>query len=243
MNTRSVVDGFRRMYREQGSPKRAAGEKKYLKSQLHFYGATKPGVRQAVRLFHEANPDLTRDALIELVQALWRTDYHELRSTGIALLERCVDLLGVADMALVEDLVRRSETWAYVDWLAVNVGGTLVLRYKSARKVLPRWSRDEYMWIRRASMLVLLPSLKADDSDFPMFSRFAASMLEEKEFFIRKSIGWILRETGKKRPEECYGFLRKHVDGVSGLTLREGSKYLPAKLRRDLLARLAARPK
>lgn len=59
-------------------------------------------------------------------------------------------------------------------------------------------------------------------------------MLDEKEFFIRKAIGWVLREVSKKRPKLVFEFLREHRAEVSGLTLREGAKYLPAAQRRAL---------
>ena len=59
-------------------------------------------------------------------------------------------------------------------------------------------------------------------------------MLDEREFFIRKAIGWVLREVSKKRPELTYEFLKKHRDRVSGLSLREGAKYLPASQRKAL---------
>jgi 3-methyladenine DNA glycosylase AlkD len=60
-------------------------------------------------------------------------------------------------------------------------------------------------------------------------------MLGEREFFIRKAIGWVLREVGKRRPDLVFEFLRQHRDAVSGLTLREGAKYLPPAQRRALL--------
>ena len=66
-------------------------------------------------------------------------------------------------------------------------------------------------------------------------------MTLEKEFFIRKAIGWVLREVGKKRPELAFGFMSEHIDVVSGLSLREGSKYLPAPQRDQLLSRYRAR--
>jgi 3-methyladenine DNA glycosylase AlkD len=66
-------------------------------------------------------------------------------------------------------------------------------------------------------------------------------MLGEREFFIRKAIGWVLREVSKKRPKLAYEFLREHRDEVSGLTLSEGAKYLPPAQRRALrLAEKAA---
>ena len=59
-------------------------------------------------------------------------------------------------------------------------------------------------------------------------------MLDEQEFFIRKAIGWVLRETSKKRPKLVYDYLRPRRDRVSGLTLREGAKYLSDAQRRSL---------
>jgi 3-methyladenine DNA glycosylase AlkD len=59
-------------------------------------------------------------------------------------------------------------------------------------------------------------------------------MVGEKEFFIRKAIGWVLRDVSKKRPELAYAFLANHIHEVSGLTLREGAKYLSEAQREEL---------
>ena len=208
---------------------------------LVFYGVPLPAIRKTVKEYCNVNPDLSREHILELVSGLWKTDHHELRSVGIGILERRRALLFVKDMDVVEKLVRQSETWAYVDWLAVKVAGGLILDYPSAKRVLPRWSRDSNMWVRRSSMLALLPSLKRDRTDFSTFSSFASAMIEEKDFFIRKAIGWVLREVSKKRPDETFGFLDQHVDVVSGLTLREGSKYLSAARRGSLMKRYQSR--
>jgi 3-methyladenine DNA glycosylase AlkD len=70
---------------------------------------------------------------------------------------------------------------------------------------------------------------------FSVFAVLAVPMLGEKEFFIRKAIGWVLREVSKKDPAAVAAFLREHRADVSGLTMREGAKYLPAKERKALL--------
>jgi 3-methyladenine DNA glycosylase AlkD len=100
--------------------------------------------------------------------------------------------------------------------------------------ILERWSADDDFWLRRASLLAQLPALSAGGGDFELFASFAAGMVEEKEFFIRKAIGWVLRDVSKKRPQLAYEFLSEHIHEVSGLTLREGSKYLPEEQRDEL---------
>ena len=104
----------------------------------------------------------------------------------------------------------------------------------AARPVLERWSTDDNFWLRRASMLAQLPALRAGDGAFALFASFADRMVGEREFFIRKAIGWVLRDVSKKRPELVYGFLSENIHELSGLTLREGSKYLPADQREAL---------
>ena len=79
-----------------------------------------------------------------------------------------------------------------------------------------------------------LPGIRAGRPDLARFTRYAELMLAEREFFIRKAIGWVLREVSKKRPKLVFEFLREHREEVSGLTLSEGAKYLPAAQRRAL---------
>ena len=88
-------------------------------------------------------------------------------------------------------------------------------------------------------MLALLRPLRRGEGDFARFGRYADAMLEEKEFFIRKAIGWILRETSKKRPDLVWRWLSPRAERASGLTVHEGSKYLPAAQRKALLAKRA----
>jgi 3-methyladenine DNA glycosylase AlkD len=103
-----------------------------------------------------------------------------------------------------------------------------------AAAVLERWSREPDFWVRRASMLAQLPALRGGAGDFELFASFASRMVEEKEFFIRKAIGWVLRDVSKKRPDLAFDFLSEHIHEVSGLTFREGSKYLPEEQREAL---------
>ena len=147
---------------------------------------------------------------------------------AVALLERRAAILNRHDLGLVEVLVRRSHTWALVDWICTKVAAPLVERDPpGARSTLGRWSADDDFWVRRASMLAQLPALRAGGGDFDLFAFFASRMLDEKEFFIRKAIGWVLRDVSKKRPELVFEFLSCHSHEVSGLTMREAVKYLP----------------
>jgi 3-methyladenine DNA glycosylase AlkD len=224
---------FARRCHEHASVKRAVGEKAYLRSDLRFIGTMMPEIREASRDFARAHPELTRTELRRIVAELWSTDVFELRSCGIALLSRSAKRLEERDLPWLIGLIRRSKTWAHVDWLAGEVIASVVGESRSALRTLPAWARDEVFWVRRTALLAQLPQLRRERGDFELFARMAASMLGEREFFIRKAIGWVLREVSKKRPKLVFEFLREHRGEVSGLTLREGAKYLsPAQRRR-----------
>ena len=223
--------------RRRGTPERAEGAKAYLKSELDFLGVDAKGVRDTAREAFGRHPELGRDGVTALVLALWATDIFDLRAVGVGLLERHPDLLGTDDLGFVEDLLRRSRTWALVDWIATKVAAPIVARDRATHAVLDRWSRDPDFWLRRASMLALLPELRAGRGDFGLFERFASRMVGEREFFIRKAIGWVLRDTSRRRPELVHRFLSRHLGEVSGLTLREGAKYLSREQREELMKR------
>jgi 3-methyladenine DNA glycosylase AlkD len=239
-----ALGGFRRRFRALGNATRAAREKAYLKSTLRFHGVTVPQVRQTALAWAQRHPALTRGQLRALADALFATDYHDLRSLGIAVLERKKALLGPADLPWLVGHVRTTANWAHVDWLATKVIGPLVAALPAARRKaqLRRWARDPHLWIRRTALLAQHDVLRAGGGDFPLFAAIAAPLLPEREFFIRKAIGWILREVGKRRPELTFAFLKRHRARVAGLTFREGSKHLPAAMRAALAAVPAARP-
>lgn len=230
----SAVVFFRGRLRKAGTLARAASEKAYLKSELRFYGAGQPAIREAVLEYCRAHPDLTHDGLRSLADDLYATDVHELRSVAIGVLERRRDLLTHQDLPWLIELVRRSNTWAHVDWLAIKVVGDVIARSPTARRTLKKWVTDESFWVRRTALLAEHDALRAGEGDFALFARLASEMLEEREFFIRKAIGWVLREVSKKRPQLTYGFLRAHRDRISRLSLQEGAKYLSAAQRKAL---------
>lgn len=219
-----------------GDPERAAQEKKYLKSSLDHLGVGVPGIRKVVVAYMRAHPDLGRHELLALAQALWKRPVHECRTAAVELLEQGVALLGPADIEIVERFVRQSGTWALVDGLAASVAGPLVEKHPELTQTLDRWARDPDFWIRRSALLALLLPLRRGEGDFTRFAAYADTMLEEREFFIRKAIGWVLRETGKKRPDLVYRWLLPRARRASGLTVREAVKHLPEPQRREILA-------
>ena len=206
-----------------GTAERAAGEKRYLKSDMDFLGATLADIRRVAR---RAAKGLDRDGAVRLVEELWGVPTFERRMAAALILDLHAGELGSEDLSLIERLIRESRTWALVDVLSGDVVGEMGLRFRT-RRSLDRWARDDDFWVRRSSLLAELTPLK-HGAPFEPFARRADAMLDETEFFIRKAIGWVLRETSKARPVEVYRWIAPRTHRASGVTMREAVKYLGA---------------
>ena len=233
----ALADEIERQMREVSRPERAEGERRYLKSELDHLGASVPAIRKIAAAVHRERPEMSHDELVALAEALWGRPVHERRMAAVALLGHRVGALSVADSPLLEWLLRESRTWALVDPLAISVVGVLAEREPTAwDPIVRRWAIDEDMWIRRASLLAHLPGLRGGAGDFGRFGALADALLDEREFFIRKAIGWVLRETGKKRPGLVTDWLLPRAARAAGLTVREAVKHLPEPDRRRIVA-------
>lgn len=240
MDASQAADALEAELRSLGDAERAAQEKRYLKSRLEFHGTTVWQIERAVRAFTVERPLGDRQELVSLVEALWSAPVHERRMAAVMLLERHRQLLGPGDLPLLERLIRESGTWAYVDALATDVVGPVAAGSPQAGETLDRWAADADFWLRRAALLSQLRPLR-EGAPLGRFAGYADAMLDEKEFFIRKAIGWVLREVGKRRPAEVVRWLAPRTHRASGVTVREAVKYLPTEDRDRLLAAYRAR--
>lgn len=235
-NVGRLVEQIDIALRTQGSPERAEHEKAYLKSELEHYGTSVPAIRSVAKEVASHHPGLSHDDLVALVRALWAAPVHERRMISVELLDIYQGRLQGEDIVLIERLLRESRTWALVDSLAASVAGRLAERHPQLGLVLDRWAGDQDFWIRRAALLALLVPLRRGGGDFERFARYADTMLDDKEFLIRKAIGWVLRDTARKRPDLVYAWLLPRAAQASAVTLREAIKPLSEPQRAAVLA-------
>jgi 3-methyladenine DNA glycosylase AlkD len=213
-NPEDVIEALRPL----GSPERAEQEKRYLKSELEFLGVRLPDLRSVVK---------RQPATDELVDGLWRLPLWEARIAAVELLRLRPDL-GASDLPRIEAMIREGAGWALVDPLAGDIAGRIALREpETAWAVIDRWAADEDFWVRRSALLCLLPGIRAGRPDLDRLDRYAEAMIGEKEFFIRKAIGWVLRELSKKDPGYVAAWTERHLAEMSGVTFREAVRRLP----------------
>jgi 3-methyladenine DNA glycosylase AlkD len=206
----------------------------YMKSAMPFRGVSAEPLRRICReVFAEHGlPD--RGSWEHAVRLLWDTAaYREERYAAIALCEQR-PYRGYQDLATLElyhHLVVTGAWWDLVDPLASHQLGQILRRDRTrVSPVVRAWAREDDLWVRRASVLCQLGS-KAD-TDTDLLADVLVANLEGspygREFFIRKAVGWALREYAKTDPTWVRAFVVAHEAELSGLSRREALRHLDA---------------
>ena len=195
----------------------------YMKSEMPFYGVQAPG-RNAIAREVLATWRLDETSWRTTIEALWREASHrEERYLALALagLPRYRRYRTVSALDLWEELIVHGAWWDLVDPIAVGLVGELVMRERAAvAPVLRGWSVDSNMWKRRSSIIA---QVKAKErTDLELLYACIEPNRADREFFVRKAIGWALRSYAWIDPEEISRYVETHE--LSGLSRREALK-------------------
>lgn len=215
--------------RAAGDPATAAGAKRYLKSDLEHLGVLLPAIRQAVRAELRPRQPFGHDELVAAARQLWRPRVHEYRIAAAILLEVRADLLVLPDTSLLEELLRASRTWALTDIIAGSAAGRLLMREPAAAADYRRWAAQDDMWLRRSGILAFLYPVGQPagyQAYFGTFTEISDPLLADPRFFVRKAIGWVLRQASKAHPGDVYSWILPRAHRASGVTVRETVRYL-----------------
>ena len=203
-------------------PERAAGQQAYMKSAMPYLGVTVPDARRAARDVARADGLGDTASAVSLARELWDgAGYREERYAAQALLA----LRGVDGdrgiLPTIEHMVRTGRWWDFTDELAHRFP-PLLKRWEGTADLLRTWSTDEDMWMRRVAIIAQLGRKDAVDRD--LLADVIEPNLGDPEFFIRKAIGWALRDVARVDPAWVGAYAASHE--LSPLSRREALKHL-----------------
>ena len=221
----ALVCELRAKLRAAGDPARAPHMQAYMKSALPFLGVGVPEVRRLTRASADRHPGAELDTLRSDVHALWDDPtYREERYAATALCDtrsaravRSPELL-----PLYRDLIVSGAWWDHVDELARRVGELRTTWPDEVTPELRRWARADDIWLRRAAIICQLGARRGTDLEL-LRSAIQASAAEG-EFFLRKAIGWALRDYARTDPAWVGRFVAEH--DLSRLSRREALRHL-----------------
>jgi 3-methyladenine DNA glycosylase AlkD len=226
---RALADAVRAALVAAGDPVRARSAQAYMKSAMPFHGVPVPEVRRIARTQLAAHPLPDRQTWHDTVLELWDGATHrEERYAALALVRSppAAAYQDLASLELYRHLVVTGAWWDLVDELAHAVGAVLRAAGPRADADVRAWSRDEDLWLRRAAILCQLGAGAATDRG--LLADCLDANLADPAFFIRKAIGWALRDFARADPAWVTAFVEAAGDRLSPLSRREATKHLPA---------------
>ena len=200
----------------------------YMKSNMPYLGVSAVPLRAVCKTVIPLYSFSTFEAWNQAVLKVWRkATCREERYAAIALaghrLYRPFQTLDA--MALYEEMIVTGAWWDYVDALAVHHVGPILRKYPSAmKKKMRAWGKSDDLWKRRTAILCQL-SFK-QETDLALLYESIECAMYEREFFLRKAIGWALRQYAWTDPGEVARYVKVNRASLSALSVREALKNL-----------------
>ncbi|HSH05374.1 MAG TPA: DNA alkylation repair protein [Anaerolineae bacterium] len=197
----------------------------YMKYQSRFYGVPSPLRKEIEKELKKQLQIESYEAYERAVLSVWAIPYREGQYMALTVARQPKKFIRSQSLPLYERLVREGAWWDLVDEIANHLVGAVWRRERAAvGPLMDEWIEDEDIWIRRVAILGQLTH--KGETDETRLYRYCEAQMGESEFFIRKAIGWALRQYSKVEPEGVKQFLERHRADLSGLSYREGAKWL-----------------
>jgi 3-methyladenine DNA glycosylase AlkD len=204
----TVLDRLTEVYGAARDPDRAAAMTSYMRDRLPFLGIPAPRQRLLGRQVTEGLPRPTEDDLRAVALGCWRLPEREYQYFGVTYLRRYARTCSTGLLATVRELVTGKPWWDTVDALAANVVGPLVWRHPRLTATLDAWAVDDDLWVVRTALLYQLRY--REDTDADRLFRYCSEQSRHRDFFVRKAIGWALREYAKTDPTAVRRYVAAH---------------------------------
>ncbi|WP_394279423.1 DNA alkylation repair protein [Microbacterium sp.] len=212
---------IRAALRSAADPERAAGQQAYMKSDMPFLGVRVPETRSIARRSARSISD--GRVVLAAARELWDGATHREERYAAMMLLAVPPVRGdQAVVPLIEHMVRAGQWWDITDELAGRVRELLDAHPRDAASLVRGWSVSGDLWLRRLAILSQLN--RRERTDLKLLADVLEPNLRDPDFFIRKAIGWALRDAARKFPEWVAAYVPAHA--LSPLSRREAVRHL-----------------
>lgn len=199
---------------------------RYMKDQFPFLGLTKPEFQKLTKpIFAQVKSTADEAWLREVALLLWAMPEREYQYVAVDLLKIHYRKLSASQLTLAEELITQKSWWDSVDALTNYLVGPLALSFPELKRIIDGWSRHENFWLRRSAIIHQLGFKTKTDAQ--RLFQYCLENADSEEFFIRKGIGWALRQYARTNPQAVYQFVEQYQDKLSALSIREALKHKP----------------
>ncbi len=223
-----LIRALRQALRQQADPGKAPLMQAYMKSEMPYLGVQTPQHHRLCRALFREYPLGSFESWRDTVLTLWRQARHrEERYAAITLAGHPLyrNFRTLRALPLYQEMITTGAWWDYVDAIATRQLGD-ILRKSPERMsaILRNWATNDDFWLRRSAILAQL-HFKAD-TDLALLYDCIRPSLGRSEFFLRKAIGWALRQYARTNPGEVLRYVHDHRTQLSPLSLREALRRI-----------------
>lgn len=217
-----MIDRIVSTLRKNMDPEKAPQMAAYMKNKFPFLGIQKPQRQQLTKEFiKEAKKGKTVDW--DIVNMLWDLPEREFQYLAVDYLIALKDYIKAEDIERIEKLITTKSWWDTVDAIASIIVGQMCRNYPELiESHIMEWAVSSNIWLARTAILFQLKY--KENTNINLLNKIIMENSEQKEFFITKAIGWVLREYSKTNKEWVREFIRNNT--LQPLSIKEGSKYI-----------------
>lgn len=223
---RALIEAVRTALADVADAKRAPKMQAYMKSTMPYLGVPSPILKREMSVLAKQHPPASAEAWHDTALALFReATYREEWYAALNLAGRTPHRYAPASLPLFEEMVITGAWWDIVDESSHRIGDILQRHRAEVTPILRGWIRDAVLWKRRVSIICQLGH--RGDTDLDLLCNAIEANLADKDFFIRKAIGWALREYAKHDMPWVVAYVGRLGDRLSPLSRREALKHAP----------------
>ena len=205
------------------NPVKAEFQQNYMRNKFMCFGLTARQLREAAKEFYNENGYPPVEKLGEISLYLWNMPERDYQHVALDLLHKFEKKLRKQDIVWIEQLIVQKSWWDTVDGLSAWICGTYFMNFpEEIKPITGNWMDSGNLWLQRSALLFQLKYKQKTDTD--LLSKYIERLIHHNDFFIRKAIGWVLREYSKTHPSWVKTFVEAH--SLSALSYREAVKYI-----------------
>jgi 3-methyladenine DNA glycosylase AlkD len=222
------------VFEKNADPVRAAGATAYMRNKSEFYGIASPLRRQMVKEFIVKNGYPAYDQLEEMIRFAWEQPRREWQYTAMEITEHFVKNADQNLLDLAEWMITHKSWWDSVDFVAPNIAGMLFKKFPEVKmQFIENWMNSGNLWLLRSCLIHQLRYNKT--ADRALLFNLCERLAVHPDFFIRKAIGWSLRQYSKFDPEAVIDFVDNHE--LSNLSRKEALKVVMRRVKGEAVSR------
>lgn len=217
------INALEHEFESHTNANRAVQQKAYMRGQFEYYGLSTTERREIQKPFFIKAFLPQKNEVTEIIKILWEKPQREYHYFAQELAFKYTNQLEKKDIVLFEYMVMHKSWWDTVDHIANKLMGTYFKMYPEQRqKYVQKWLASNNIWLQRSALLFQLKYKQ--DVDTEILSNCINALLESKEFFINKAIGWVLREYSRTNPKWVVDFV--NTTALSPLSKKEALRLI-----------------